>query len=139
MHPFRQAIWGHIWQHTVEKSQTSTVNVNFDPVLQTLWRPISKYTVEKSQTNATNVILYRLVREEICGDISKTHTVENKKYEYAKSYSNHDEIVEILSVEINSKNHDKNDDEDDDDDDDDDDEYNNAGDSEYWQSPHMGL
>ena len=93
--------------------------------------------MEKSQTNATNVILYRLVREEICGDISKTHTVENKKYEYAKSYSNHDEIVEILSVEINSENHDKNDDEDDDDDDDD--EYNNAGDSEYWQSPHMGL
>ena len=55
------------------------------------------------------------------------------EYEYAKSYSNHDEIVEILSVEINSENHDKNDDEDDDDDDDDDDdEYNNAGD-------HMGL
>ena len=48
--------------------------------------------------------LYRLVREEICGDISKTHTVENKKYEYAKSYSNHDGIVEILSVEINSEN-----------------------------------
>ena len=82
--------------------------------------------MEKSQTNATNVILYRLVREEICGDISKTHTVENKKYEYAKSYSNHDEIVEILSVEINSENHDKNNDEDVDDD-----EYNNAGDSEY--------
>ena len=106
MHPQMQAIWGLIWNHTVEKSQT----------------------------NATNVILYRLVREEICGDISKTHTVENKKYEYAKSYSNHDEIVEILSVEINSENHDKNDDEDDDDD-----EYNNAGDSEYWQSPRMGL
>ena len=58
--------------------------------------------------------------------------MEKKKYEYAKSYSNHDGIVEILSVEINSENHDKNDDEDDDDDDDDDDdEYNNAGDSEY--------
>ena len=57
------------------------------------------------------------MREEICGDISKTNTMENKKYEYAKSYSNHDEIVEILSVEINSENHDKNVDEDDDDDD----------------------
>ena len=101
MHPLRQAIWEHIWQHTVEKSQTSAVNVNFDPVLP---RPISKYTVEKSQTNATNVILYRLMKEEICGDISKTNTVENKKYEYVKSYSNHDGIVEILSVEINSEN-----------------------------------
>ena len=30
--------------------------------------------------------------------------MENKKYEYAKSYSNHDGIVEILSVEINSEN-----------------------------------
>ena len=44
------------------------------------------------------------MREEICGDISKANTMENKKYEYAKSYSNHDGIVEILSVEINSEN-----------------------------------
>ena len=44
------------------------------------------------------------MREEICGDISKTNTMENEKYEYAKSYSNHDGIVEILSVEINSEN-----------------------------------
>ena len=43
--------------------------------------------------------------KEICGDISKANTMENKKYEYAKSYSNHDGIVEILSVEINSENH----------------------------------
>ena len=46
-----------------------------------------------------------------------------------QNLTHHDEIIEILSVEINSENHDKNDDEDDDDDDDD--EYNNAGDSEY--------
>ena len=38
------------------------------------------------------------------GDISKTNTMENKKYEYAKSYSNHDGDVEILSVVINSEN-----------------------------------
>ena len=50
------------------------------------------------------MILYRLMREEICGDILKANTMENKKYEYAKSYSNHDGIVEILSVEINSEN-----------------------------------
>ena len=56
--------------------------------------------------------------------------MENKKYEYAKSYSNHDGIVEILSVEINSENREKND-EYDGDDDDDDGGYNNAGDSEY--------
>ena len=80
------------------------------------------------------MILYRLMREEICGDISKANIIENKKYEYAKSYSNHDGIVEILSVEINSENREKNDEDDDDDDDDDgddDDGYNNAGDSEY--------
>ena len=75
------------------------------------------------------------MREEICGDISKTNTMENKKYEYAKSYSNHDGIVEILSVEINSENREKNDEDDGDDDDDDGDDddggYNNAGDSEY--------
>ena len=80
------------------------------------------------------MILYRLMREEICGDISKTNTMENKKYEYVKSYSNHDGIVEILSVEINSENREKNDEDDADDDDDDGDDdggYNNAGDSEY--------
>ena len=44
------------------------------------------------------------MREEIFGDISIGNTMENKKYEYAKSYSNHDGIVEILSVEINSEN-----------------------------------
>ena len=44
------------------------------------------------------------MREEIFGDISKANIMENKKYEYAKSYSNHDGIVEILSVEINSEN-----------------------------------
>ena len=38
--------------------------------------------------------------------------MENKKYEYAKSYSNHDGIVEILSVEINSENREKNDEDD---------------------------
>ena len=57
-----------------------------------------------SGEKSNNVILYRLMREEICGDISKTNTMENEKYEYAKSYSNHDGIVEILSVEINSEN-----------------------------------
>ena len=37
--------------------------------------------------------------------LQSTHCArENKKYEYAKSYSNHDGIVEILSVEINSEN-----------------------------------
>ena len=58
----------------------------------------------------------------------------NTKYEYAKSYSNHDGIVEILSVEINSENREKDDEDDGDDDDDDGDDdggYNNAGDSEY--------
>ena len=38
--------------------------------------------------------------------------MENKKYEFAKSYSNHDGIVEILSVEINSENREKNDEDD---------------------------
>ena len=44
------------------------------------------------------------MKEEICGHISKMNTMENRKYEYVKSYSNHDGIVEILSVEINSEN-----------------------------------
>ena len=61
-------IWGFIWQHTVEKSQTNAINVKkFYGKKQ--WRggidllyksPLSnalmstEYTVEKSQTNATN-------------------------------------------------------------------------------------
>ena len=104
MHPLRQAIWEHIWQHTVEKSQTSAVNVNFDSVLQTLWRPLSKYTVEKKTNKCSQCDfaspheggnLWRYLKNELNG---------NTKYEYAKSYSNHDGIVEILSVEINSEN-----------------------------------
>ena len=38
MHPLRQAIWGHIRKHTVEKSQTNVTNATMHPFEQTsLW------------------------------------------------------------------------------------------------------
>ena len=52
----RQAIWGHIWKHTVEKSQRNATNVTLPLLGQALWGDILKHTVEKSQTNATNEI-----------------------------------------------------------------------------------
>ena len=38
MHPLRQAIWGHIWRHTVEKSQ-------FHRLKQAIWGDIWEPTV----------------------------------------------------------------------------------------------
>ena len=58
MHPFGQAIWGHIWRHTVEKSQTNATSVIMHPCMQVLWGHIWKSTVEKSRTNATSVIMH---------------------------------------------------------------------------------
>ena len=54
MHPQRQAIWGNIWKHTVEKSQTNATSVTLYLLGQTSWGHIWKRTVEKSQTNASN-------------------------------------------------------------------------------------
>ena len=73
----RQAIWGDIWKHTVEKSQTNATNVTLHPLMQALWGHIWKRTVEKSQTNATNVTLHPL-RQAIWGHIWK-HTVEKSQ------------------------------------------------------------
>ena len=53
-----QAIWGHIWKDTVEKSQTNATNVTLHLLMQAIWGNIWKCTVEKSQTNATNQILH---------------------------------------------------------------------------------
>ena len=74
--------WGHIWQCTVEKIQTNTVeksytnatNVTLFPLIQVLWGVMWKCTVEKSRTNATNVTMPPL-RQAIWGDIWK-HTVK---------------------------------------------------------------
>ena len=52
-----QAIWGHIWKRTVDKSQTSATNVTMHLLVQAIWEDIWRLTVEKSQTNATSVIL----------------------------------------------------------------------------------
>ena len=56
MHQFTQAIWGHIWKFTVEKSQNAT-NVTTHPLMQVIWEHIWKRTVEKNQTNAASVIM----------------------------------------------------------------------------------
>ena len=48
MHPLRQAIWGDIWKHTAEKSQTNATNVIMHPLRQTVWGHIWRRTVEKS-------------------------------------------------------------------------------------------
>ena len=52
-----QAIWGHIWKRTVDKSQTSATNVTMHLLVQAIWEDIWRLTVEKSKTNATSVIL----------------------------------------------------------------------------------
>ena len=44
-----QPIWGNIWKHTVEKSQTNVANVTMPLLGQLIWGPIWKYMVEKSQ------------------------------------------------------------------------------------------
>ena len=55
MPPIIKSIWGHIWKHTVEISQTNATNVTMHLLEQTLWGHIWKCTVEKSPTNAINV------------------------------------------------------------------------------------
>ena len=48
MHHLRQAIWGDIWKHTVEKNQTSATNATMHPLKQAIWGDIWKPTVEKN-------------------------------------------------------------------------------------------
>ena len=62
MQHIRQAIWGHIVKHTVEKSQTNAINVTMLLLVQAILGNIWKRTVEKSQTNATNATMPLLVQ-----------------------------------------------------------------------------
>ena len=84
----RQAIWGHIWERTVEKSQTNATNVTLHPHGQGIWRDILKSTVEKSQTNAANLTMHPL-RQVIWGHIWNTHNGEkpnkSNQCDYASS------------------------------------------------------
>ena len=54
-HLLWQAIWGHIWQRTVEKSQTNATNVTMPALIQSLSIDIWKRRVNKQiyVTNAT--------------------------------------------------------------------------------------
>ena len=72
-----QAIWGHIWKHTVEKNLTSAINVTLQLPMSVLWGHILKHTAEKSRTNTTNVTRNSL-RQAIWGVIWKP-TVEKRK------------------------------------------------------------
>ena len=58
--PLGQAIWGFIWKHTVEKSQTNATDVIMHAQTQVLWGHIWKHTLEKSSTSATSVIMPHL-------------------------------------------------------------------------------
>ena len=62
MHPHSQAIWGHIWKHTLEKSRTNATNVIMPLLMQAIWGDIWRHTVEKSQINATSVTMPLLVQ-----------------------------------------------------------------------------
>ena len=90
MHPPAQAIWGHIWKHTVEKAKQmqpvwlcillwKCFEETFDKTqwrkakqMQSMWLCIIRcrqfvgtfetHIVEKSNTNAANVILHPLMR-----------------------------------------------------------------------------
>ena len=59
----RQAIWGHIWKRTVEKSQINAANVTMHLLMQEVWGHIWKHTVEKSPTNVTSVTLHALIQD----------------------------------------------------------------------------
>ena len=72
-----QALWGHIWKCTVEKSQTNATSVTLPLLGQTFWRHIWKHTLEKSRTNATSVISC-LLMQAIWEDIWK-YTVEKSQ------------------------------------------------------------
>ena len=48
LHSLRQAIWGDIWKHTVEKSRINVNSVAFHPLRQAIWRDIWKHSAEKS-------------------------------------------------------------------------------------------
>ena len=47
----KQAIWGHIGKHIVEKSQTYATNATMHPLEQAIWGDIWKRTVLKSKKN----------------------------------------------------------------------------------------
>ena len=53
-----QVLWGHIWKHTVEKSQTNAASVIMQPLGQAIWRPTWKNTVDKSEVSPSAVRLY---------------------------------------------------------------------------------
>ena len=55
MHAVGQAIWGHIWKRTVEKSQTNATNVTMHPLGHTIWGDIWKYTLEKAKHASSRV------------------------------------------------------------------------------------
>ena len=76
IHALGQTVWGHIWKHTVEKSQTNATNVTLHPLRQAIWRNTWTCTVGKSQTNVTNVTLHPF-RQAIWGNTWKC-TVEKK-------------------------------------------------------------
>ena len=61
LHPLWQEIWGNIWQRTVEKSHTNVTSVTMPLLKQAVWEDINKRTAEKSRTNATNVTMPPLV------------------------------------------------------------------------------
>ena len=61
LHPPGQTIWGHIWKHTLEKSQTNATNVTMPLLGQAIRGHILRCTVKKSQTNATNGTMPALI------------------------------------------------------------------------------
>ena len=94
--PLGWAIWGHIWQYTVEKSQTHAVSVILHHLGQAIWGDIWKYPAEKSQINAASVTLH-LLKQEIWTLIWK-YTVETN-LAYVTSVILHP-LMEALSWHI---------------------------------------
>ena len=77
LHPFKQAIWRHIWKYTVEKSQTNAACVTLHPLMQALWRHIRKCTEEKSKKMQPVWICIRSSRQ--FGDTFDNTHWRNKK------------------------------------------------------------
>ena len=62
MYALGQAIWGDIWEHTVEKSPTNATNVTIHLPLHIIWGCTWKRTVEKSQINAASVTIHHIMQ-----------------------------------------------------------------------------
>ena len=57
MHPLKQAIWGHIWKHTLETNRTNATNATMRRLIQSIWGNIWKHTHRRFNISRGQTIL----------------------------------------------------------------------------------